>query len=253
MQGSLRDMDVATLIQHNCQDRKTAQLEVTQDDKMAALFFKEGNVVYATMDEFEGEAVIYQIISWHEGSFSLELNVEPPDQNITRSWSSLLLEAARQLDESNQELTDLEFSPDEAPSQLHETLTEAMSQSADVQGAAVVGTDGIIYAAILPEQHGLDETLVGAISAAVYGLAKRSVTQLKRGNFKQILIQGQDGYVIVTGLNADTLLVGLTHSSVNLGMAFAEIRDITSHLKTVLSEAWGVDSSLNPQHFLPYD
>jgi predicted regulator of Ras-like GTPase activity (Roadblock/LC7/MglB family) len=235
MQGSLRDMDVATLIQHNCQDRKTAQLEVTKHGKMAALFFKEGNVVYATMDDFEGEEVIYQIVSWHEGSFSLELNVEPPDQNITRSRSSLLLEAARQLDESSQDLTDLSesSSPAEAPSHLHETLAEAMNQSADVQGAAVVGTDGIIYAAILPE-HGLDETMVGAISAAIYGLGKRSVTQLKRGNFKQILIQGHDGYVIVTGLNADTLLVGLTRSSVNLGMAFSEIRDITSQLRAVL-------------------
>jgi len=235
MQGSLRDMDVATLIQHNCQDRKTAQLEVTQHGKMAALFFKGGNVVYATMEDFQGEEVIYQIVSWHEGNFSLELNVEPPDQNINRSWSSLLLEAARQMDENSQEIADLiaEATPPEAPSHLHETLAEAMSQSADVQGAAVVGTDGIIYAAILPE-HGLDETMVGAISAAIYGLGKRSVTQLKRGNFKQILIQGHDGYIIVTGLNTDTVLVSLTRSSVNLGMAFSEIRDMTTQLKAIL-------------------
>jgi predicted regulator of Ras-like GTPase activity (Roadblock/LC7/MglB family) len=65
-------------------------------------------------------------------------------------------------------------------------------------------------------------------------LSKRSVGQLKRGSFKQTLIQGDDGNIIVASLNDETLLVGLTAQNVNLGMAFAEVRTMVSRLNEVL-------------------
>lgn len=244
MQGSLKDMDVATLIQHNCQDRKTAQLDVTQNGTTATLFFQDGNVAHATLDELEGEEVIYRIIDWAEGDFSLEIGIETPKVSIERSWSGLLLEAAKRMDEANQPVDDLFSEPPPEPAAappepkkksdiLAETITELLKDSADIEGAAVVGTDGLIYAAKVP-QSDLDENMVGAVSAAIFGLGSRSVKQLKRGGFNQIIIQGKDGYIIVVGLNEDMLFVGLTDTSVNLGMALAEVRDLTTNIKSIL-------------------
>ena len=62
----------------------------------------------------------------------------------------------------------------------------------------------------------------------------RSASQLKRGGFKQTLIQGDDGNIIVVSLNEETLLIGLTPGNVNLGMAFAEMRNMASQLNDVL-------------------
>jgi predicted regulator of Ras-like GTPase activity (Roadblock/LC7/MglB family) len=76
--------------------------------------------------------------------------------------------------------------------------------------------------------------MVGASSAAILGLSKRSVNQLKRGDFKQALIQGDDGNIIVTDLTNDTLFVGLTPNNVNLGMAFAETRTMADRLRDIL-------------------
>jgi len=116
---------------------------------------------------------------------------------------------------------------------LAETLAELLTESSDIEGAAVVGTDGLVYSANVP-QRALDENMVGATSAAILGLSKRSASQLKRGNFNQTLIQGEDGNIIVTYLNDDTLFIGLTPKNINLGMAFAEVRTMAGRLREIL-------------------
>ena len=116
---------------------------------------------------------------------------------------------------------------------LFDALAELLSESADINGAAIVGVDGLVYSANVP-QRALDENMVGASSAAVLGLSKRSISQLKRGVFKQTLIQGEEGNIIVSGIDDETLFIGLTNHQVNLGMAFAEVRDMTQKLHDIL-------------------
>ena len=116
---------------------------------------------------------------------------------------------------------------------LADMLKELLEESSDIEGASVVGTDGLVYSANVP-QRGLDEDMVGAAAAAVLGLSKRSIQQLKRGNYSQTLIQGDDGNIIVASLNELTIFVGLTPKNVNLGMAFAEVRSMCSKLREVI-------------------
>jgi predicted regulator of Ras-like GTPase activity (Roadblock/LC7/MglB family) len=116
---------------------------------------------------------------------------------------------------------------------LAEALAGLLQESSDINGAAIVGVDGLVYSANVPQKV-LDENLVGASAAAILGLSKRSADQLKRGNFKQTLIQGNEGNIIVAGLNDETLFIGLTSAEVNLGMAFAEVRTMTQELRDIV-------------------
>lgn len=238
MNGNLRDMALADLIQHNCQDRKTARLAVRQGLYEASLYFDSGKVVHAEMDGLEGEEVIFQILRWEDGEFSLDVGVQAPASSIARSWSGLLLEGARRMDEdtlssvlSKKEETAV---PVKKKSELlAEALDELLAASSDIEGAGVVGIDGLVYSANVP-QRGMDETMVGAAAAAAFGLSRRSAEQLKRGAFAQTLIQGEDGNIIVATLNSETIFVGLTPKGVNLGMAFAEVRSMIARLKPIL-------------------
>lgn len=241
MQGNLREMALADLIQHNCQDHKTAQLVIENNGHQATIFFKDGAIAHAALGELQGEEVIYEALTWREGQFTLNMGPEPPTISITRSWSGLLLEGARRLDEgtllsnnhsheSSQEKNPMAKKRSEL---LADALDELLRESSDIDGAAVVGVDGLVYSANVP-QRALDENMVGATSAAVLGLSRRSADQLKRGYFKQSLIQGDDGNIIVVGLNDETLFVGLTPNGVNLGMAFAEVRTMVSKLSEIL-------------------
>ncbi|MEJ2749757.1 MAG: roadblock/LC7 domain-containing protein, partial [Anaerolineae bacterium] len=116
---------------------------------------------------------------------------------------------------------------------LADVLANLLRDSADIVGAGVVGTDGLVYSANVPFKD-MEEDMVGAAAAAAFGLSKRSAAQLKRGNFTRTLIQGDEGNVIIVNLNPETLLVALTPDAVNLGMAFAEVRDAASQLQDIL-------------------
>ena len=235
--GSLQDLTVADLIQHYCQDRKTAQLIIDNDQDQVSFYFNEGNIVHAAMDDIEGEEVVYKILGWERGTFKIEMDVLPPVTSITKKWPGLLLEGARRLDEnkkSNQDLPEVKTMSTKKKSEvLAEMLADLLADSSDIEGAAIVGNDGLVYSADVPKGK-MDENLVGATSAAVLGLSMRSIQQLDRGNFTQTLVQGDNGNIIVAKLNDITLFVGLTSKNVNLGMAFAEVRAMTEKLTSVL-------------------
>ncbi|RME51453.1 MAG: DUF4388 domain-containing protein, partial [Caldilineae bacterium] len=197
-------MSVADLIQHTCQDRKTARLTIERDGQKAVLYFQDGALPHAELGSRTGEEVVYEILNWTEGKFSLETGTPPPEVSIQRSWSGLLLEGARRLDEATQN-AEIPFTQEEKPMAkkkselLADALAELLQESSDIDGAAIVGVDGLVYSANVP-QRALDENLVGASSAAILGLSKRAVEQLKRGGFRQTLIQGDDGNIIVAAL-----------------------------------------------------
>jgi predicted regulator of Ras-like GTPase activity (Roadblock/LC7/MglB family) len=151
IQGNLRDMALADLIQHTCQDRKTAQLEIQRAGVAASLFFKNGNLVHAQSGAETGEEVVYSILKWEEGSFTLKTGVEPPSTSIARAWSSLLLEGARRLDETGHEGPNEPSSPS-VPVEVNpmtnfmEILAEMGNEVTGYIGSALIGTDGIAIA-----------------------------------------------------------------------------------------------------------
>lgn len=237
LQGSLKEMTVADLIQHNCLDNKTARLTIDQHGQSALLFFKDGQVAHAAMGDLQGEEVVFQILNWHDGRFTLEMGFESPTVSISRSWSGLLLEGARRLDESSGQMNGSPNPPSGtyAGGAYQDRLSDVFEDLSDIEGMAVIGVDGEVLAARLP-QAALDQDEVGAIGAAILGLSKRSVGQLKRSNFKQAFLQGTQGNIIITNITDEVLFVGLTPNDVNMGFVFAEAREITAKVRDVLSK-----------------
>ncbi len=240
MQGQLSDMHPADLIQHACIDRKQARLVLEHEGQSAEIFFDDGQIVHATLGDMDGKDVVFRVLGWEEGTFEMANGVTAPRRSIRENWTEVLLEGARLHDEAR---TDADFPTQRqevkpmAAKKKSELLAEALenllTESSDIVGAAIVGIDGLVYSANVP-QKGMDEGMVGAASAAILGLSKRSVQQLNRGGFKQTLIQGDDGNIIVAPLNDETLFVALTPANVNLGMAFAEVRSISRELQDIL-------------------
>ena len=239
--GALTDMSVADLIQLNCQDRRTAQLTIEHDDQTAMIWFQNGTLIHANLGSLDGEEAIYRILSWQDGRFDNEIGKETPKMSITRSWTGLLLEGAKRLDEQSAEVSNSmkdqkEVKPMAAKKKgelLAEALSELLENSSDIDGAAVVGIDGLVYSSNVPV-GGLDEALVGAVGAASLGVSKRSIEQLKRGSFMQTLVQADKGNIIVSQVDSDTLFIALTRQGVNLGMVFAEARATVTKLREIL-------------------
>lgn len=115
---------------------------------------------------------------------------------------------------------------------LSETLATILNESIDIMGALVVSRDGLVMASRLPA--GLEDTRVGAVSAGVLSLGVRSIMQLGRGDFNQILAQGTRGNVVVTNAGTKAAFVALTNQNVNLGMVFLEAREGAERIARIL-------------------
>lgn len=193
-------MSVADLIQHNCADRKKAKLSITNAGQEAHLYFENGEVVHASLGAQEGEEVVYSILAWEDGSFSLTNEVDSPKNSINRSWSGLLMEGAKRLDEQN--LEDEEEISDQNKYREEPFMTQRMDEilqemSAELNGftaSAVTGMDGISIAQVTDSK--LNPESVAAQLTVFLKLAGTSNEKSGIGVMEDILIQ-TDKYFIM--------------------------------------------------------
>ncbi len=270
VRGHLQDIPLTTLISVNCNEQKQSKLRVWIQDREASIFFEQGQIVHIESNERQGEEALYELLTWEEGQFELEIDVPAPAHTVSTPWSNLVLEGMRLIDEQEaqaeieiiewgeqnqdagdqvnlpnietlQESTPKEDMPKEGKKMakrrsevLTEHLESLLRESADIHGAVIVGTDGLVLSSNLP-MGGHDATRVGAEGAALVGLSKRALGNLKCGDFKVAILQGKDGWVIVSGAGPQAMVLGLTEPSVNLGMALLEMRDIANDVAETMT------------------
>ena len=105
---------------------------------------------------------------------------------------------------------------------LTSILSEPNGSSADIEASAVVSTDGLMMAALLPAN--LDEDRVGAMSAALLSLGDRTARELARGELEQVLIKGDRGYILMTHAGSDAVLTVLAKPQAKLGLIFLDVK-----------------------------
>jgi predicted regulator of Ras-like GTPase activity (Roadblock/LC7/MglB family) len=195
MQGRLGDMSVADLIQHTCQDGKTAKLQMENLGQTAQIFFDGGQVVHATLGELSGEAAVYQALTWIDGSFNLEVDVAPPARSISRSYAALLLEGARRIDEDAEPPPAAEPAAD-IPVQAEKAAPGPLSSLAQIEGvggAVLVAEDGVVIG------HSIegDPEKEGAVAAFIGAAALQAGASLGLGEFKRAAIGISTGSILV--------------------------------------------------------
>ena len=115
---------------------------------------------------------------------------------------------------------------------LVSVLDELNGTSADIEASAVISTDGLIMASMLPA--GLDQDRVGAMSAAVLSLGDRISDELSRGNLEQVLIKGDAGYVLSTFAGEEAVLSVLAKADARLGLIFLDVKRAAASIAKVL-------------------
>lgn len=105
---------------------------------------------------------------------------------------------------------------------LNSILSDLNGSTTDIVASAVLSTDGLMMASMLPGE--LDEDRVGAMSAAMLSLGERISTELARGDLEQVLIKGKMGYVLMTHAGNDAVVTVIAKSNTRLGLIFLDIR-----------------------------
>jgi len=105
--------------------------------------------------------------------------------------------------------------------QLVERLRDLQASSGDVEAAAIVSVDGLSMASSLPAD--IEEDRVSAMSAAMLSLGERISSELGRGALEQVMVKGENGYVILTAVGEEAVLTVLARKDAKLGLIFLDI------------------------------
>ncbi len=111
-------------------------------------------------------------------------------------------------------------------------LNDLNGSSADIEASAVISTDGLIIASVLPAS--LDEDRVGAMNAAMLTLGDRSAQELNRGELEQVMVKGSDGYILMTHAGRDAVLSVLAKANAKLGLIFLDARRAAENIAKIL-------------------
>ncbi|MDO9162451.1 MAG: roadblock/LC7 domain-containing protein [Methylococcaceae bacterium] len=115
---------------------------------------------------------------------------------------------------------------------LTSVLTELNGTSGDIEASAVISTDGLTIASVLPA--GMDEDRVGAMSAAMLSLGDRTAQELVRGGLEQVLIKGDKGYVLMSYAGSESVLTVLAKPNAKLGLIFLDVKRAAASVADLL-------------------
>jgi predicted regulator of Ras-like GTPase activity (Roadblock/LC7/MglB family) len=93
----------------------------------------------------------------------------------------------------------------------------------NIQGWILLSKEGLPIYSVLPIDT--NDVLVSAISAAILSVSKRAVKELARGDLKRILIEGNEGIIILSEAGPNYILCTLAKSGASLGMVFLSIQN----------------------------
>jgi hypothetical protein len=90
-----------------CLSRNSALLEITTKELRGLIYIYEGQIIHAEAGDRRGTEAFNFLMGLTGGEFAQKPYVTPPELTITDSWEFLLMEAARNRDET--------FGPDDEP------------------------------------------------------------------------------------------------------------------------------------------
>ncbi len=111
-------------------------------------------------------------------------------------------------------------------------ILQDLKKIGEVLGSSAISRDGLVIASDLSKD--IDEETFAAMSAAMQGAAETAVSELKQGSLRQIIINADKGRMIAISAGETAILVILTTSKINLGLALLELGKAAGRISDLL-------------------
>ncbi len=105
---------------------------------------------------------------------------------------------------------------------LESILKRLLASIPEIKSAAIVSVEGLPIASALPT--GVDDTRIAAMTAAILSLGERAAQELAKGELEQVLVKGNNGYLITMFAGENAVLTVSTTADVKLGLIFLDCK-----------------------------
>lgn len=117
--------------------------------------------------------------------------------------------------------------------QIKETIENVVKGTPELQGAALVSLDGLPLISVLP--NNFDDERTAAMSAAMLSLGERIGNELMRGIVDRVMVEGSEGYSILTSCGSEVMLIVLASKQAKQGLVFLVIKRLVAEIEPLLS------------------
>jgi hypothetical protein len=116
--------------------------------------------------------------------------------------------------------------------ELRFLLQNLQAESDEIQGLSLISVQGLPIVSIMDES--ISETLTSAMAAAIQSVGERAADELKRGKLKRILLDGDQGDLLLTAAGEHAILVSLVIRDASLGVIFMLIDSAIKKISKIL-------------------
>src|SRR5438067_3990443 len=95
----LRGETLFDLIQFECLQGSSKIVRVASGDRSGFLYFRQGNLVHASLGARSGEMAVRALLRWDRGTFEPWDGPWPAEESISMPYQSLLLRATAEMDD----------------------------------------------------------------------------------------------------------------------------------------------------------
>jgi uncharacterized protein (TIGR02266 family) len=190
--GQLQAVNLASLVGAVEAERRTTRLLLARGDERGEIVFVDGHIARATQGPRQGEAAVYELLTWQDGSFQMAA-VDPAQQvggEVAAPNQGLLLEGARR----QEQVAGLKarLAVVKGPLRVPDTVRDAVARQSSRPMAALVALldGGRVLDQVLPhspfDAWGTLKILlrlltIGALDAAAPDSERRGGLRLKVG------------------------------------------------------------------------
>jgi predicted regulator of Ras-like GTPase activity (Roadblock/LC7/MglB family) len=123
---------------------------------------------------------------------------------------------------------------------LETALQELCSKLQGVQGAVIVSVEGFVVAAYTPHEGEMDEEgptsspQVAAMAATLIALGERTLARLAQGEMIRLLIEGNDGGMIVVPADRRASVAVMVDREAKMGLVLYALQQSAQVISTIL-------------------
>lgn len=121
---------------------------------------------------------------------------------------------------------------DKTKSALRSVLRTLNGKMADIEASAVISGDGLIIASVL--ENKADPDRFAAMCASLLALAGSAADEIQRGRLRLVLVDGEEGAVLLVHAGQNMVLAVAVRKGANLGMIFHESRKTAAKIPAVV-------------------
>lgn len=123
---------------------------------------------------------------------------------------------------------------------LEEALKELCSKVEGVQGAVIVSIEGFVVASFAPHESDMDEEgptsspQVAAMAATLIALGERTLSRLAQGEMIRLLIEGNDGGMLVVPADRRSSVAVMVGTEAKMGLVLYGLQQTAKKVSEIL-------------------